>query len=321
MKIGYHASHEQFAPADLLEYVKLAGQNGFEAVMSSDHITPWSVRQGHSGHVWSWLGAALAQTALPFGSLAIPGGWRYHPAVLAQAIATLAQIFPGRLPWIAAGSGEAMNEAVTGGGWPGKTERNDRLLAGVQVMRALWAGETVTRAAPVPVDEARLWSLPPHPPLVYGCALSVETARFAGEWADGLITVRKPPDELRQLLDAFRAGGGIRPLVLQLQVSWAETDDEARHNAWHQWRHCALGGDVLAACKTPQQFDRATAHIRPEDMEGHILIAADPARHARWIAEYAALGFDEIYIHNAGRNQEAFIKFFGREVLPRLNPR
>ena len=151
-RIGFHASHEQFAPSALLQLVRQAEAAGFDGAMSADHFHPWSERQGQAGFGWAWLGAAMQTTAFDFGSLCIPGGWRYHPAVVAQAAATLAEMFPGRLRWIAAGSGEALNERMVGAGWPGKAERNRRLEAGVEIIRALWRGEAVTREGPAPAE-------------------------------------------------------------------------------------------------------------------------------------------------------------------------
>lgn len=151
--IGYHVSHEQFAPDELLRYAVAAEAAGFGAVMSSDHFHPWSRAQGQSGFGWAWLGAAMQATTLPFGTLCVPGGWRYHPAIVAQAAATLERLFPGRLRWIAAGSGEALNEAIVGARWPDKAVRNERLRAGVDIVRRLWAGDTVsarTRRSPAP---------------------------------------------------------------------------------------------------------------------------------------------------------------------------
>lgn len=179
---------------------------------------------------WAWLGAALSGTAFPFGSLAIPGGSRYHPAVLAHLVATLAELFPSRLPWIALGSGEALNESVVGSGWPSKDERNARLRALADILRALFRGDTVTAHHPwFDVDDAKLWSLPATPPRLYGAALTPETAAWLGPWADGLITVRKPRAELRMVAESFVGNGGFgKPMALQLQVSWSETRDEAR---------------------------------------------------------------------------------------------
>jgi G6PDH family F420-dependent oxidoreductase len=153
--IAYHASHEQFKPSLLLTYVRRAEQAGFTAVSSSDHFQPWSQRQGESGFAWAWLGAAMHATSLPFCVVCAPGQ-RYHSAILAQAAATLAEMFPTRFQ-VALGSGEAINELVVDGTWPLKAERNARLLECVQLMRALWAGETVTHDGWVRVREAKLF--------------------------------------------------------------------------------------------------------------------------------------------------------------------
>ncbi len=158
MRLGFHASHEQIAPSRLLSDVQHAERAGFEMAMCSDHIAPWGTRQGHSGYAWSWLGAALATTDLELGCVCAPGQ-RYHPAVVAQKIATLAEMFPGRF-WTALGSGEASNEHITGDRWPPKEERTRRLEECVDVIRRLLAGEEVTHDGLVTVDRARLWDLP-----------------------------------------------------------------------------------------------------------------------------------------------------------------
>ena len=158
--------------------------------MCSDHFAPWSTRQGESGFAWSWLGAALQATSLSFGVVSAPGQ-RYHPAIIAQAAATLAQMYPGRF-WMALGSGEALNEHITGERWPEKPVRNARLRECVDVMRALFAGETVTHRGLVRVDRARLWTLPETPPPLIGAAVSAATAAWVGGWADGLVTINQP---------------------------------------------------------------------------------------------------------------------------------
>ncbi len=318
MRLGYHASHEQFSPRELLHYAQLAEAAGFNGVMSSEHIAPWSVRQGNSGFTWAWLGAAMQATQhVNFGALAIPGGWRYHPVVAAHAFATLAQMSPKRLPWIAAGSGEAMNEHVVGQKWPSKAERNERLREAVDIMRALWRGETVDKAAgPLKTHQAKLWSLPGTPPAIYAAALSVETASWAGEWADGLITVVQPVPELQKRLDGFcRNGGAGKPIILQMQLSWAETKDQARANAHDQWRHIAIDVD-RDDVTTPEKFDAACQQVRPEQMDEKIFVSADATEIIAYVEKYASLGFDEIYLHNAGRNQPQFIEFFHQHILP-----
>src|SRR5687767_3285197 len=152
-RIGYHASHEQFPPSALLRLAQRAVAAGFGAVMCSDHLHPWSEAQGHSGFAWSWLGAAMQATDVPFGVVNAPG-YRYHPVIIAQAAATLAEMFPGRF-WLAVGSGENVNEHITGQPWPPKHTRNDRLKECVDVMRALWAGEMVNHRGLVQVVDAK----------------------------------------------------------------------------------------------------------------------------------------------------------------------
>src|SRR3954454_21596333 len=211
--IGFHNSHEQIHPATLLAAVQHAEEVGFTAAMCSDHFAPWNLDQGHSGFSWSWLGAALATTSLPFGAVNAPGQ-RYHPAIVAQGIATLNAMFPERF-WIALGSGEAMKEHITGNRWPRKDVRDARLRACVDIIRALLAGEQVTHEGLVTVDRARIWTRPEQPPALIAPAaapspgparaprpprappaVTVATARRAAEWADGLVTINQPHEVL-----------------------------------------------------------------------------------------------------------------------------
>lgn len=315
--IGYHASHEQFSPSEMLDCVRAAERAGFAAAMCSDHFAPWSERQGQSGFAWSWLGAALQATSLPFGVVNAPGV-RYHPAIIAQAAATLAEMFPDRF-WLAVGSGQDLSEHITGQHWPPKSERNARLKESVDIIRALWAGETVTHYGRIRVEAAKLWSRPERPPLIIGAALSEETAEFVGGWADGLITVNAHASRLRNMINAFRRGGGAgKPLYLQCHLSFAATEPEARANAHDQWRFSALSGSVTEHLNAPNQFDDATKHIRPEDLDEHIRISADLERHIEWLRGDLELGFSHIYLHNVGRNQLEFIEAFGQRVLPEL---
>jgi probable non-F420 flavinoid oxidoreductase len=314
---GYHASHEQFTPADLLRWTKHAEEAGFTCAMSSDHFHPWSERQGQSGFAWSWLGAALEATGLPMGIISAPG-YRYHPAVLAQGAATLEHMYPGRL-WLALGSGEAINEAITGLPWPDKQERNARLLECAQIIRALFAGETVTHRGRVTVVEARLYSRPERPPLLIGAAVSEATAEWVGGWADGLITVQASAQQLGKIVDAFRRGGGKgKPMFLQVALSWAPSEDEAEAEALHQWGPNAIGGEVSWDLRRPQDFDAATRFVRPEDIRKTVLVSSDLGRHRAWLAEYAEMGFAQIYLHQVGRGQLSFIDAFGEHVLPAL---
>jgi probable non-F420 flavinoid oxidoreductase len=315
--IGFHCSHEQHAPSRLLRYAQLAARAGFEHAMCSDHFAPWIARQGHSGYTWSWLGAALQGTPLTFGTVCAPGQ-RYHPAIVAQAAATLSEMFPERF-WLTLGSGEALNESITGEPWPSKEDRNARLVESAEIMRALWAGETVTRRGHVVTQEARLYDRPTKPPLLLGAALSAETARWVGQWADGLATVAGPRDEMRAVIDAFRETGGSKPMFLQVALSFAPTDEEAREAAVEQWRQVVVSGDKLADLASPAQFERESAHATPETVGEHVRISADVQRHLGWLREDADMGFERIYVHNVARDHlERFVDVWAEYVLPEL---
>jgi probable non-F420 flavinoid oxidoreductase len=315
---GFHCSHEQHPPSTLLRHAGLAAEAGFVHAMCSDHLKPWSARQGHAGFAWSWLGAALQATPLSFGTVCAPGQ-RYHPAVIAQAAATLAEMYPDRF-WLSVGSGEALNESITGEGWPSKADRQARLKESVAMMRALWAGETVSDDGLVRAVAARTYVTPTSPPLLLAAAISPETARWAAGWADGLITVTGDRERVRQVVDAFREHGGAgKPLFLQVTLSWAPTDEEARRAAHDQWRHTVLTHEQLADLETPEEFDRASAHADPAAVAERVRVSADMARHVAWLREDAALGFDRAYLHNVCReHQETFLEQCAARLPHRL---
>ena len=316
--IGFHASHEQIHPRALLADAVRAESAGFDAVMCSDHLAPWTRAQGHSGFTWTWLGAALQATGhVPMGSFHAPGQ-RYHPVISAHAIATTAAMFPGRLPWVALGSGEALNEHVTGDRWPAKPDRMARLRECVDVMRALWRGEEVSHRGHVIVDRARLWSLPDEPPQLVAGAMSAETAAWAAEWADGLITVNQPPDRLRRIVDAYRDAGGRGTVRLQVHLAYADTDDEALAIAVDQWRGNCVPTLLAWDLTSPEQFEAATRSVPASEVAANVRVSADLGRHRGWLEEYVDLGFQELYLHHVGQHNEAFIAAFGADVLPTL---
>ncbi len=316
--IGFHCSHEQIPPAQLLRDVQHAEQAGFTAGMSSDHFSPWSERQNESGFAWAFLGAALATTNLPFGVVNAPGQ-RYHPAIIAQAIATLAQMFPGRF-WAALGSGEASNERINGEVWPRKEVRDQRLLECVDVIRRLLGGEEVSHDGLIHVNRARLWTLPDTIPDLVGPAVSAETAARHAAWADALITVNQPADKLRRVLDAYRDAGGRGPARLQIHLSWAPTDEEALAIAHDQWRNNVAGPPVSWDVETVEAFDVIGETVAPEQMHQSVRISSDLGQHAAWLHEYLEQGWDELYLHFVGQHQSAYIDAFGEHVLPQLSP-
>jgi probable non-F420 flavinoid oxidoreductase len=315
--IGYHASHEQHRPSDLLRYVRDAEAAGFTALSSSDHFTPWSRAQGESGFAWSWLGAALHATTLPFGVVNAPGQ-RYHPAIIAQAIATLLELFPDRL-WVAMGSGEASNEHITGDRWPPKPARNERLLECVEIIRALLRGQEVSHEGHVHTDRARLWTLPAEVPPLYGAALSLETARWAGGWADGLLTVHQPPAQLRRIIEAFREGGGEgKPVAVQAKVAYGDTDEDAVAGAFEQWRTNVFDSALMADLVTVEQFEIAAKHVSPDAVSEVVLCSADIGRHAAFLQELLDCGVDHLFVHHVPRPQAAFLDAYAAKVLPEL---
>ena len=315
--IGFHNSHEQLHPAELLTAVQHAEEVGFTAAMCSDHFAPWNGEQGHSGFAWSWLGAALATTSLPFGAVNAPGQ-RYHPAIVAQAIATLGAMFPGRF-WVALGSGEAMNEHITGDRWPRKDVRDARLRECVDVIRALLAGEEVTHEGLVTVDRARIWTRPEQPPALIAPAVTAATARRGAEWADGLVTINQPHDVLRELIAAYRDAGGRGNLVLQLHLSYDTDPDRALALAHEEWHSNVFPPPLCWDLDTPEAFDLASAHVQPEHVAEVVRVSSDLGQHAAWIDEYLDLGFDAVYLHQVGPDQRGFLDAFGEHVLPQFD--
>ncbi|GIG27787.1 LLM class F420-dependent oxidoreductase [Cellulomonas marina] len=314
--LGFHASHEQLHPSVLLRAVQRAEKAGFDAAMCSDHLAPWNTRQAHSGFAWAWLGAALATTDLRFGVVNAPGQ-RYHPAIVAQAIGTLGAMFPGRF-WAALGSGENMNEHVTGDPWPPKDVRDARLRECIDVIRRLLAGEEVSHDGLVTVDRARVWTLPDVTPPLIAPAVTVRTAERAAEWADGLVTINQPVEVLQDVVAAYRGNGGRGPVVLQVHLQWGPDEETAVRVAHEQWGSNVLQPPLCWDLDGPEAFEQATAFVRPEDVRGGVVISQDLDEHVDQLLEYASLGFDEIYLHHVGPELDAFVDAFGEHVLPRV---
>jgi coenzyme F420-dependent glucose-6-phosphate dehydrogenase len=310
IELGYHASHEQFLPSELLRWVKSAQAAGLKHAMCSDHFMPFSEQQGQSGFAWAWLGAAMEATDLTFGTVTAPGQ-RYHPAIIAQAAATLAELYPGRF-WLALGSGENLNEHITGDVWPPKAERQQRLLECVSIMRALFAGETVTHRGLVHVSEAKLYTRPREPPPLIAAAVSVETAAWAASWADGLVTINQPRDQLVRVVDAFRSRAGAdKPIYLQVHISLAASRQEALDAAHAAWRTGALGPPLLWDAPMPAHLDAAAKFVRPEDVQESVRVSASFEEQLRSIREDSELGFSRVYLHQVSRDQDRMLHALG----------
>lgn len=309
--ICYHASHEQFSPSHLLRLVQLAEQVGFHAIHSSDHFHPWSSTQGQSGFTFSWIAAAMQATSIPFSMVCAPGQ-RLHPAIVAQAIATVAELFPERFS-IELGSGEAINESITGELWPAKEQRNERLMESYHVIKKLLAGEEVNFEGHVHVRQAKLYTLPAHHPLLLCAAISEQTCAWAADWADGLLTTAGEIADVKKKIGLFRKGGGDgKPIYLQFAFSYARNKADALEGAYDQWRSNILPPDQLADFSEVSQFEKAAKGTTRLDVENAIPIYSEIGVLQKQVNAYLGLGVDRLILHNVNRMQDIFIEDFGR---------
>lgn len=322
--IGYAAALEQFPPNDLLDYCALAEAHGFTGVMAADHFQPWTPQQGQSAFVYAWMAALGTRTGHSFGPGVTCPSFRYHPSVIAHAAATLGAMYPGRF-WLGLGSGEALNEHVTGTYWPEPLVRMEMLIESTEIIQRLLNGKRVRyRGKHFTMEQVRLYTLPDVPPPIYIAATGPQTVAFAGRVCDGLITPGASHERLISILENFEKGArdaGRDPAslrkLLQVHLSWAPTYEEALQNALTEWPN---GGMKFSKqdVRTPEDFAAMAQLVRPEDFKGRVLISTDLDEHRANLQGFVDLGFDEIHIHNVGRNQEEFITVFGEHVLPAL---
>jgi G6PDH family F420-dependent oxidoreductase len=327
-QIGYAAMLEQFHPTEAVELSSYAEGKGFSGVMAADHFQPWVPAQGQSAFVWNVLTAIGERTTGDFGPGVTAPSFRWHPALVAQASATLAAMYPGR-HWLGLGSGEALNEHIVGGYWPETAERINRMFEAVEIIDKLFtasaAGKDTKHAGTYfTLESTRLWTMPEQRPQVLIATAGPVTAKRAGRTVDGLITVGAPLEKISGLFAKFDEGQreagkdpSLAPKLLQVHLSWAETDEEALANAMHEWPNGGMKfpkGDI----RSPFEFEQMAKLVRPEDFAGRMVISSDPDEHRAAIQRYADLGFDRIYLHNVGRNQREWIDVFARDVLPKI---
>jgi coenzyme F420-dependent glucose-6-phosphate dehydrogenase len=322
--MGYAAMFEQFAPSELLRFSQLAEGAGFTSVMASDHFHPWTPSQGQSGFVWSWLGALGATTKLRFGTGVTPPGPRYHPAIIAQAAATLEQLFPGRF-WLGLGAGEALNEHITGEYWPEGPIRLEKLTEGIEIIQKLFSGKVSKyNGKHFRLESAKLYTRGENPPPIYVATAGPIQSERTGRTCDGIITVGAADEKIGMLLGRFEKGArdagkdpSTMPRLIQLHISWADTLEAATENAVKEWPNGGMNfpkGDI----RNPEDFEAMSKLVRPENYKNRVMISTDLDEHAAHIQRYVDLGFTEIYLHNVGRNQEAFLKTFGEQVFPKV---
>jgi G6PDH family F420-dependent oxidoreductase len=316
-QIGYALSSEEHGPKDLVRYAQRAEEVGFSFALISDHFHPWVGQQGHSPFVWSVIGAiAQATDRLKLGTGVTCPTMRTHPAIIAHAAATCALMMNGRF-FLGVGTGENLNEHITGERWPPHDIRIAMLEEAIEIIRALWTGETINLWGDFyTVEDARLFSVPAAPPPLMIAASGPEAARLAGRAGDGLISTA--PDA--ELIGAFEAAGsnGAKPRYGQVTVCWAESEQEAIHTAHKVWPNSGLPGELSQELRTVTHFEQAVRTVKESDVAEQVICGPDPQRHIAAVQEFIDAGFDHVYIHQVGRDQEGFFRFYQSRVLPSL---
>ena len=327
VKIGYAAMLEQFAPQEVIGYCQLAEQHGFSGVMAADHFQPWTPQQGEAAFVWNVMTAIAERTTGDVGPGVTCPSFRMHPAIVAQASATLAAMYPGR-HWLGLGSGEALNEHIIAGYWPEAPERIARMFEAIEIIRKLFTSpdkDIKHDGRYFKLESTRLWTMPDVPPPIYVATAGPITAKKTGALCDGLITVGAPESKIEGIFAKFEEGAreagkdpATLPKILQLHLSWATSDEQAMTNALVQWPN---GGMKFPKqdIRSPLDFEQMAGMVRPGDFIGRMLISEDLEKHRAEIQRFIDLGFNEVYLHNVGRNQAEWIEAFGKEVLPKLH--
>jgi coenzyme F420-dependent glucose-6-phosphate dehydrogenase len=312
VQIGYSISSEEHHPTDIVRHARMAEDAGFTFSLISDHYHPWIDAQGHSPFVWSVIGGiATATKRLQLGTGVTCPIIRTHPAVIAQAAATSAAMMPGRF-FLGVGSGEALNEHIVGQRWPETEIRPAMLEEAVAVMRLLWQGGNQSHHGQYyTVENARLYTLPEEPVQVMVGAAGPKSAELAGRIGDGLISTS--PDH--ETVQAFEKAGGQGPRYGQMHVCWAKDEKTALRTAHTIWPTSTLPGELGQELPTPAHFEQAVQLVTPEKVKEGVVVGPDAGQYLAKIDEYAQAGFDHVYIHQVGPDQEGFIRFAEREIL------
>lgn len=315
-KFGFALSSEEHAPNDLIHYARKAEDTGFDFLMISDHYHPWIDRQGHSPFVWAVIGGiAQATRRIPLGTGVTCPTMRTHPAIIAQAAATAAAMLPGRF-FFGVGSGENLNEHILGDHWPPADVRLEMLEEALQVIRLLWEGNDVSHwGEHYVVENARIYTLPDQPPPIYVAAGGSKAAELAGKIGDGLISTAPEED----LVETFRkSGGDDKPSYGQITLCYDQDEARARRIAHEIWPQTVLPGLLKADLPGPAHFEEAVRLVSEDDVAEKIPCGPALEPILEEIKDMQEAGFDHIYFHQVGPNQEDFLRFFEHEILPEL---
>lgn len=322
MRYLYGCAHEQFRPGELLRHAQLAEQAGFEGVYCSDHFQPWW-EPGESGQAWVWLGAAAqATSSCSVGTAVTPAVCRYHPALVAQAFATLAEMFPGRV-FLGFGSGESLNESPFGCDWPDGPGQLAAMKEALAIIRRLWAGETLNGNGRFPMKDAKLHTLPETPPPIYVSAFHPEAAKVAARHGDGLWTLADP-ETAPDLIEVYRSeraelGKPQGEIVLQAMVAWGPDDGAALEGA-RVWKGAQPPEYYVDDWHDPAaMYEHAEETMSDDEFREKAIISADPGEHVRRLREVEEMGATAVAVMNcSGADIEGSIRVYAEEVLPQL---
>jgi G6PDH family F420-dependent oxidoreductase len=314
-EIGCFLSSEEHGASALVAQAQRAEEAGFRAAWISDHFHPWISEQGESPFVWATLGAIAATTReLRVTTAVTCPTVRMHPAIVAHAAATVATMMPGRFG-LGVGSGEALNEQILGDRWPPAMIRLEMLEEAIEVIRALWTGEvTYHHGRHYTVEYARLYSRPEQPPPILMSGFGDRSVSVAARVADGFMSTMPDPDAVRQ----YRDEGGRGTVQGGFKVCWAADEAQARRTAFRLWPNEGLPGELAQMLPSPRHYEQASEIVTEDMIAEEVVCGPDPERHAAKIAEFLDAGFDEVYVSQIGDDQEGFLRFYEREVLPRF---
>jgi G6PDH family F420-dependent oxidoreductase len=311
MRMGYFMSSEEFTPAELLDQARHAQAAGFEALWISDHYHPWNEEQGQAPFAWSMIGALSQVCELPITTAVTCPTTRIHPAIIAQAAATSAVLTGGRFA-LGVGTGEALNEHITGASWPPAYIRREMLAEAIEIIRELWTGRVINHRGPhYTVHHARLYTLPPEPPKIYISGYGPQSETFAAQLGDGFMTTHPDADALAR----FRADGGVgKPALSGMKGCYAPTEREAREIAHRRWPSEELPSEIAQVLPTPEHYEQLTALVTPEMMS--MPVGPEPKPYVDMVEQYRAAGYDELYVAGVGPYYRELIDLFARDVIP-----
>jgi len=316
VELGYSLSSEEHRPNNLVQSARRAEEVGFTYALISDHFHPWTSKQGQSPFVWSVIGGiAQATSRLRLGTgVTCPIG-RYHPAIVAQAAATSADMMPGRF-FLGIGSGENLNEHITGEGWPPAELRLEMMAEAIEIIRSLWQGEEASFYGDYfTVENARIYTLPDKLPELMVAAAGQKATEVAAELGDGLIGT-SPEKELIQTFQG--AGGAGKPRYGQLTVCYAASELEAVKTTMEWWPTAGIKGALSQELPLPLHFEQAAQLVKEDDIKQAVVCGPDPQQHIQKIQEYADAGYTHVYVHQVGPDQESFFRFYQQNILPRF---